>query len=157
MVLHSNAVSHWLGAYTQWTLIHWSTIRKRHLQMRFLSLSWEKKTISWIGTWLMFFPEVDISQKPAVLQVMALCQTSDKALSESMMIDFHYDSSTRNILRVTGPLWGKSTGDSPHKGQWRGALVFSLIYTWANGWVNNRDVGDLRRHRTHYDVPVIMT
>ena len=41
----------------------------------------------------------------------------------------------------------------PHKGQWRGALMFSLI--WTNGWVNNREAGDLRRHRTHYDVIVM--
>ena len=43
----------------------------------------------------------------------------------------------------------------PHKGQWRGALVFSLICVWINGWVNNGDVGDLRRHHTHYDVTVM--
>ena len=27
---------------------------------------------------------------------------------------------------------------STHKGQWRGALMFSLICAWINGWVNNR-------------------
>ena len=40
-------------------------------------------------------------------------------------------SSKRNIFRVTGPLCGEFTGrsrvNSPHKGQWRGALMFSLI------------------------------
>ena len=45
--------------------------------------------------------------------------------------------------------------NSPHKGPWRGALVFSLICTWTNGWVSNRDAGDLRRHRAHYDVTVM--
>ena len=35
------------------------------------------------------------------------------------------------------------------------ALIFSLICTWINGWVNNGDAGDLRRHRAHYDVIVI--
>ena len=45
----------------------------------------------------------------------------------------------------------------PHKGQWRGALVFSLICAWINGWVNNRKAGDLRRHRAHYDVSVMHT
>ena len=43
---------------------------------------------------------------------------------------------------------------SPQKGQWRGALMFSLICAWINGWVNNRKGGDLRRHRAHYDVIV---
>ena len=45
--------------------------------------------------------------------------------------------------------------NSPHKGQWRGALMFSLISVWINDWVNNRDSGDLRRHRAHYDVTVM--
>ena len=42
--------------------------------------------------------------------------------------------------------------DSPHKRQWRGGLVFSLICARTTGWVNNRDAGDLRRHGAHYDV-----
>ena len=45
--------------------------------------------------------------------------------------------------------------NSPHKGQWRGALMFSLICVGTNGWVNNRDAGDLRRHCAHYDVTVM--
>ena len=35
--------------------------------------------------------------------------------------------------------------NSPHKGQWRGALMFCLICVWTNGWVNNHEAGDLRR------------
>ena len=46
--------------------------------------------------------------------------------------------------------------NSPHKGQWGEALMFSLICVWINGWVNNREVGDLRRHRAHYDVIVML-
>ena len=45
---------------------------------------------------------------------------------------------------------------SPHKGQWRGASMLSLICVWRNGWVNNREAGDLRRHRAHYDVTVML-
>ena len=45
--------------------------------------------------------------------------------------------------------------NSPHKGQQRGALMFSLICAWTNSWANNGDAGDLRRHRAHYDVIVI--
>ena len=48
----------------------------------------------------------------------------------------------------------RSPVNSPHKGQWRGALKFSLICAWTNGWVNNLESGDLRRHRAHYDVIV---
>ena len=42
--------------------------------------------------------------------------------------------------------------DSPHKGRWPGALIFSLISAWTNGRANNREAGDLRRHRAHYDI-----
>ena len=45
--------------------------------------------------------------------------------------------------------------NSPHKGQWRGALMFSLICVWINGWVNNHEAGDLRRNCGHYDVIVM--
>ena len=34
--------------------------------------------------------------------------------------------------------------NSLHKGQWGAALMFSLICTWINGWVNNCKAGDLR-------------
>ena len=33
----------------------------------------------------------------------------------------------------------RSPVNSPCKGQWRGALIFSLICAWINGWVNNRE------------------
>ena len=32
---------------------------------------------------------------------------------------------------------------------------YLLICIWTNGWVNNRDAGDLRRYRAHYDVRVM--
>ena len=80
-------------------------------------------------------------------------------------------SSNGNIIRVTGPLCGEFTGhrwlpltkpvtqsfavNSPHKSQWRRALIFSLIWAWANGWVNIRKAGDLRHHPAHYDVTVM--
>ena len=66
-------------------------------------------------------------------------------------------SSNGNIFRVAGHLRGihRSTLKSPHKGQWRVALMFSYICTRINGWVNNGDAGDLRRDRAHYDVSVM--
>ena len=41
----------------------------------------------------------------------------------------------------------RSPVNSPYKGQWHGALMFSLICVWINGWVNNGEDGDLRRNR----------
>ena len=49
----------------------------------------------------------------------------------------------------------RSPVNSPHKGQWRGALMFSLICAWINDWVNNREAGDLRLHRAQYELTVI--
>ena len=63
--------------------------------------------------------------------------------------------SNENIFCITGHLCGEFM-NSPHKGQWRGALMFSLICAWINGWVNNREAGDLRRHLDHYDINVML-
>ena len=49
----------------------------------------------------------------------------------------------------------RSPVNSPHKGQWRGALMFPLICVWINDWVNNREAGCLRRHRGNCDVTVM--
>ena len=46
--------------------------------------------------------------------------------------------------------------NSLHKGKWRGAMMFSLICAWISGWINNDEAGDLRRHRVHYDVTVML-
>ena len=33
---------------------------------------------------------------------------------------------------------------------------WGFLCTWTNGWKNNRDAGDLRHHRAHYDVIVMV-
>ena len=50
----------------------------------------------------------------------------------------------------------RSSVNSPHKGQWCGALMFSLISVWIKVSVSNREAGDLRCHHTHYDVIVML-
>ena len=54
---------------------------------------------------------------------------------------------------VQGIHW--SPVNSPHKGQWCRALMFSLIWVWINAWVNNCKAGDLRYHHTHHDTTVM--
>ena len=49
----------------------------------------------------------------------------------------------------------RSSVNSPHKGQWGGALMFSFICAWIIGCVNNREAGYLRRPRGHCDVIVM--
>ena len=57
-----------------------------------------------------------------------------------------------NIFGVTGSMWGDFLSQR--------ALMRSfgncLICVWTHGWTNNRDAGDLRRHRVHYEVAVIV-
>ena len=50
----------------------------------------------------------------------------------------------------------RSPVNSPHKGQWCGALLFSLICAWINAWANIREAGDLRRHRTLCSITVMI-
>ena len=49
----------------------------------------------------------------------------------------------------------QSPENSPHKRQWLGALMFSMIYAWTNSWANHRDTGDLRRNLAHYQLTVM--
>ena len=68
-------------------------------------------------------------------------------------------SSNGNIFRVTGPLCGELTGhrlcvvNSPVTGEFHALTKASDAR--INGWVNNREAGDSRRHRAHYDVAVM--
>ena len=67
-------------------------------------------------------------------------------------------SSNGNISALLALCAGihRSPVNSPQEGQWCGVLMFSLICVWINGWVNNREAGDLRRHHAHYAVTVMM-
>ena len=49
----------------------------------------------------------------------------------------------------------RSPVNSLHNGQWRGALVFSLICVWINSWANAGEAGDWRRYHAQYDVTVM--
>ena len=64
----------------------------------------------------------------------------------------------KHFPRYWSFVWGihRSPLNSSNIGQWRGDLMFSLIYVWINGWVNNREADDLRCYRAHYDVTVML-
>ena len=70
----------------------------------------------------------------------------------------HGDAPNGNIFPRYSPFVRgihRSPVNSPHKSQWREALMFSLICVWIDDWVNNREAGDLIRYRAHYDVTVM--
>ena len=65
-------------------------------------------------------------------------------------------SSNGNIFRVTGSLCGSPvTGEFPSQRAVTRRFDVFLICVWINGWVNNREAGDLGRSRVHYDVTVM--
>ena len=64
-----------------------------------------------------------------------------------------------NIFRVNGHLCGEFSGHrwiSRTKASGAELWFFSVICAWINGWVNNGEAGDLKRHRAHYDVIVMI-
>ena len=67
-------------------------------------------------------------------------------------------SSNGNNFRVTGPLCGEFTRHrwiSLTEASDAELWCFNWSSPWINGWVNNGEAGDLRRHRAHYDVIVM--
>ena len=66
-------------------------------------------------------------------------------------------SSNGNIFSVTGPLCGEFTGPGEFPTQRPVTQSFDVFFDLClnNGWVNNREAGDLRRHCGHYDVNVM--
>ena len=67
-------------------------------------------------------------------------------------------SSNGNIFCVTGALCGEFTGHRwipPTKASNAELWCFLWSAPWINSWVNNREAGDLRRHRAHHDVTLM--
>ena len=90
--------------------------------------------------------------------VIVFCTAASKQDTPSSVVHFSRSSWWRHEIETFPALLAfvrgihRSPVISLHKGQWRGALKFSLICAWIHGWVNNRKAGDLRRHHAHYDV-----
>ena len=73
----------------------------------------------------------------------------------------HYmmTSSNGNIFSITGPLCGELTSHwwiPPIKANDAELWCFLWSVPWINSWVNNREAGDLRCCRSHYDVIVMI-
>ena len=96
-----------------------------------------------------------IGAAPLVGVLFNLIYLSFEEYAHPEMLDFHEDViKWKHFLRYWPFVRGihRSSVNSPHKGQWSGASMFSLICAWINRWVNNREAGDLRCHRAHHDV-----
>ena len=145
--LQCNVVSHWLGAFIKWSLLTWQcchmSIKVSHFTS-YLTVSQKLTKINNKETTpnLQFWPFVLGIHWQAV---------SNMAGNHDGIIKW------RHFPRYWPFVWGihRSPVNSPHKCQWCGALMFSLICFWINHWVNNRETGDLRSYLAHYDVTVM--
>ena len=82
---------------------------------------------------------------------------ASKRGTRNVFCSFHDDViKWKHFPRYWPFVWGihRSPVNSPNKGHWRGALMFSLICASIDGWVNNCEAGDFRCDLTHYDVTV---
>ena len=114
------------------------------------SRGWRFGTPSW-SLWRQCneYSAIYLFTLPCITHAEACCQPANGRLNSWWR---HQMEPFTALLRVIQ----QSTLNSPHKGQWRGAFMFYLICAWINRWVNNREAGDLRRHRPHYDVTLML-
>ena len=107
-----------------------------------------------------YFPKknVDIALWHISWKLKKLCRWNIPAISavKRTVTPWRHQMETFSVLLAICTGIHRSPVNSPHKGQWRGTLMFSLICVWINGWVNNRDDGDLRRYGVRYDVTVML-
>ena len=81
------------------------------------------------------------------------CMPIPFVLSPSHVDVIKWKHFQRYWLVVRGIHW--SPVNYPHRGQWRRALMLSLICARINGWVINHKAGDLIHHRAHYGITVM--
>ena len=91
--------------------------------------------------------------------VCYVCKPGERVLNNSLTLQHLYELILKTIVPEVSPVanpWRRyqvetfsallalcegnqrSPVDSSHKGQWRGAWMFSLICAWTNGWARRR-------------------
>ena len=87
------------------------------------------------GTWFTVLLRLLISKLTPVEKIIQTNTINDDVIKWKHFP--RYSPFVRGIHRLPA--------NSPHKGQWRRTLVFSLICAWINGWVYNHETVELRR------------
>ena len=130
-----------------WTFITWNSMLGISLlySIQIITSDWPKN----VG-----YPTLETSLMTSQWRSWPLVAFSNTAVRQYDCPQTMMMSSNGNIFRVTGPLYEEFTGHwwIPHTKASARASDVSLIFVWINGWVNNRESGDLRCHRAHYDV-----
>ena len=142
VTLQCVVITHWLSAYTEWSL--------KGCYLRYVKMCSHASIFRVLVT----VPLCVLFERSACRGHRPGCSGHVKYTENET---YHDDViKWKHFPRYWSFVQGihRSPVNSLHKGQWRGALMFYLIWTWTNGWVNNRETGDLIRHRVHYDVTV---
>ena len=148
----------WLNTAPLNAYLLFHTCWKSHIH--FIDCLTKSHPSSWLRTFLMayiFYKKIDKCAKHVEEQWLVVLENE---LSEIQYIPWYrtiagdmfmtwwrHQMETFSALLVLCAGIHRSPVNSPHKGQWRGDLMFSLMWAWTNGWANSRQAGDLRSHR----------
>ena len=114
--------------------------------------------LSWFAHCGLMSPNGDIPRSGSTLvQLMSCWRQASLFVGWSSWVRCCGIPWWRHQMETFSALLAICAANSPHKGQWRGSLMFSLMCAWINGWVNNGEATDLRHHRAHYDVIVMIS
>ena len=126
--------------------IKWSTLCKQHFQLHFLCgfVIWLKlqansftreMIVIWLNFRCIWSP---IIQLVSISSDYKLDVVRRKACSDVDLIEWHDDVIKWKYFPRNWPFVRgihRSPVNSPHKSQWHGVLMFSLICVWINDWV----------------------
>ena len=146
-----NIVSYWLGAYTKWSL--YAKVPHCKILQNWVLLIYSPNNCLGDSQGCEIFTGVSGKLDGTIYKnepIFTGLWHSALALSW-----WCHQMETYSVLLALCAGIHRSPVNSPHNGQWPGALMYSLICAWINAWVNNREASDLRHHLTHYDVIVM--
>ena len=169
--LHCNVVSHWLSPHPEWSIGNTQHNYNKTAHNKVVCISWWRHQMEISSALLALCagnspPWLWRVESGTVMNVLLKHSTTSLVLYVFHCFDvacvYHHDDFIKWKNFPCYAYWPFVRGihrppvNSPHKGQWRGALLFSFICAWMKCWVNNREAGDLRRHRAHYDVTIML-
>ena len=113
-----------------------------------------KKMVRWL---LQFSINLQFAQLRFILATFTFTFAYPDFVLQCIKCQYAWNTWWRHQMEIFFALLVLCAGKSPVTGEFptqrpvtRGFDV-SLICGWINGWVNNGEAGDLRRHRAHYD------
>ena len=91
-----------------------------------------------------------LEKKYAIYQLLT-CESRDKCLVLKIHIWWRHQMETFSALLALCAGNSTVTSEFPSKRSMTQSFPVCLICALTNGWANNRDAGNFRRHRAYYD------